>query len=63
MRLSDADALLAKQVGRQNSQFVELLESLRADELEALAKASVDNFSTLKGRVQMLTELLQQLKP
>lgn len=63
MRLSDADALLAKQVGRQNSQFVELLENLRADELEALAKASVDNFSTLKGRVQMLTELLQQLKP
>lgn len=63
MRLSDAHALLAKQVGRQNSQFVEMLESLRADELEALAKASLDNFSTLKGRVQMLTELLQQLKP
>lgn len=63
MRLADADALLAKQVGRQNSQFVELLENLRADELEALAKASVDNFCTLKGRVQMLTELLQQLKP
>lgn len=63
MRLSDADALIAKQVGRQNSQFVEMLESLRADELETLAKASLDNFSTLKGRVQMLTELLQQLKP
>lgn len=63
MRLSEDDALLAQQVGRQNQQFVGLLERLRAAELELLAKASVENFSTLKGRVQMLTDILQQIKP
>jgi len=62
MRLPDADAHLLLQVGRQNRDFVEVLERLRTSEMEATLKGPVDRFLTHKGRVEVLTELLQQLK-
>ena len=63
MQASEDDLSLLALVGRHNVKFVELLVTRRQAELERLAATSPDQFSTLKGRVQMLTELLQQLRP
>lgn len=49
-------------LGRHNPEFVSILGRMRADDLERMADASPDNFCTLKGRVQLLKELLQQLQ-
>lgn len=62
MLLSPDDIALLAQVGRHNRPFVELVERLRQGELENMARTSQDNFCTLKGRVQVLTELLQQIR-
>lgn len=62
MYLSPDDQQLCKSVGRREQQFTELLTRLRASELEATVKGSLDQFLTHKGRVDMLTELLQQMK-
>lgn len=62
MVLTSDDIALLAQVGRHNRQFVELVERLRQSELETMARTSPDNFCTLKGRVQVLTELLQQIR-
>ncbi len=62
MTLTDDDVALLAQVGRHNRQFVDLLERLRQSELERMALTNADNFCTSKGRVQMLTELLQQVR-
>lgn len=63
MQVSEDDLAVFAQVGRHNTKFVDILVQRRQAELENLARTSVDQFSTLKGRVQMLTELLQQLRP
>ena len=63
MLLAPDDAALFAQVGQHNRQFVELVARLRQAELEAMARTNNDNFCALKGRVQMLTEFLQQLRP
>lgn len=60
--LSQDDVALLAQVGRHNRPFVDLLERLRRDELEYMAKTNVEQFCTSKGRVQVLTELLQQVR-
>lgn len=62
MYLSPEDQQLCTAVGRREKQFTELLTRLRASELEATVKGPVDHFLTHKGRVEMLTELLQQMK-
>lgn len=62
MRLPDEDANLLRQVGRQNKDFIEVLERLRASEVEVTLKSPIERFLTQKGRVEMLTELLQQFK-
>lgn len=62
MTLSDDDIALLAQVGRHNRPFVELVARLRQSEMENMARTSVENFCTLKGRVQVLTELLQQVR-
>jgi hypothetical protein len=63
MRLDSEGAKIMTHVGRHEPQFVELLGSLRSKELETLALCNPETFSTQKGRVQMLTEILQQLRP
>ena len=63
MQVSDDDLAVIAQVGRHNVKFVDLIAKRRQAELEKLALTSADQFCTLKGRVQMLTELLQQLRP
>jgi hypothetical protein len=62
MFLAAEDQQLCNAVGRREKQFVELLERLRVAETEAAIKGTVDHFLTRKGRVEMLTELLQQMK-
>ena len=62
MTLTDDDVALLAQVGRHNRQFVDLLERLRQLELERMALTNTDNSCTSQGRVQMLTELLQQVR-
>lgn len=62
MILSADDIALLAQVGRHNRQFVELVDRLRHEELETMSRTSQENFCTLKGRVQVLTELLQQFR-
>lgn len=62
MTLSQDDVALLAQIGRHNRQFVELLERLRQDELELMSKTSVENFPMLKGRIGMLTDILQQVR-
>lgn len=61
--LSPADRQLLKQLGRQHPALGELLTRVRAAEMERLSQTSVELFSTLKGRVQMLTELRQLIEP
>lgn len=63
MRPSPDQLKLMAQVGKQYPQFIELLDLFRQAELEAMAVTTPENFCTLKGRVQMLTNLLQQLRP
>lgn len=57
------DAHLLRQLGRQHPALGELLTRVRAAEMERLSQTSVELFSTLKGRVQMLTELRQLIEP
>jgi hypothetical protein len=61
--LSPADRQLLKQLGRQHDALRELLTRMRAAEVERLCQTSTELFSTLKGRVQMLTELRQLIEP
>ena len=63
MYLAEDDIRLCLQVGKHNPQYVDLLTKLRAAELESLTRCSLDTFCTQKGRVQMLTEILQHLRP
>lgn len=62
MTLGEDDVALLAQVGRHNRQFIDLLERLRQSELERMVLTNTENFCTHKGRVQMLTELLQQVR-
>ena len=63
IQLSDDEAKLLKQIGRQYPNFVELLERLRSAELESMATGTQEHFSTYKGRVQCLTEIRQLVRP
>lgn len=60
--LTEDDAKLLAQVGRHYPQLVELLTRVRADELEFTVSTNIEFFPVQKGRIGMLTELLQQLK-
>lgn len=51
------------QLGKHNPRFVELLQQMRAYEVEQTMLGSSERFDTHKGRVSMLTELLQQIAP
>lgn len=62
MILTQDEVTLLAQLGRHNRQFVELVERLRQAEMETMVRTSVENFCTYKGRVQVLTELLQQIR-
>lgn len=62
MYLPPEDQQLCIAVGRREQPFTELLARLRASEMEATLKSNVDQFLTRKGRVEVLTELLQQMK-
>lgn len=61
--LSADETTLCKQIGKQYSQLVELLDRLRTAELEAMALGGGEHFMTYKGRVTMLTELRQHFRP
>ncbi len=61
--LSADDIQLLQQIGKSYPRLVELLETVRRDELETLAVTTQDFFPVLKGRIGMLTELLKQLRP
>jgi len=63
MILSEDETAVLQHVARNQQKFVECVKRLRSDELEQLAKANNETFGTLKGRVQMLTDLLQHLRP
>lgn len=61
LSLTDSEKTLCKQVGRQFPHFAELVDRLRQQELETMAKTVPDHFCTYKGRVQVLTELRQHI--
>lgn len=63
MILSDDDRAVLQHIARHEQKFVDYLHSLRQTELEQMAKANNETFGTLKGRVQMLTDLLQHIRP
>lgn len=64
MRLtfSDDDLKLCKQIGKQYPNFGELIDRLRAAELEAMALGNDDHFRVFKGRTQILTEIRQAIR-
>jgi len=62
MTLTDDEITTLAQVGRHNRSFVDLVARLRQTEMERMALTTPENFCTLKGRVQVLTELLQQIR-
>lgn len=62
INLSDDESKLCKQLGKHYPQFLELLERLRAAELEAMALGNDDHFRVFKGRTQILTELRQAIR-
>lgn len=62
LRLNSDEQSQFSRVGRHEQSFVETLQKLRSAELETMAMASRETFDTLKGRVSMLTDILQQLK-
>jgi hypothetical protein len=64
MRLtfSDDDLKLCKQIGKQYPSFGELIDRLRAAELEAMALGNDDHFRVFKGRAQILTEIRQAIR-
>ncbi len=53
---------MCKQIGKQFSGFLDLLDRLRSAELEQMAQGTPEHFSTYKGRVQALTELRQVIR-
>jgi hypothetical protein len=53
---------LLKQIGKQYQELLPVLERARAAELEAMAGGSTEHFSTYKGRVQCLSELLKAIR-
>ena len=61
--LSDDDSHLLVQVGKQFPQVVDLLDRLRGAEMEAMSIGADDHFRTYKGRVQILTEIRQAVRP
>ena len=61
--LSEDDTHLLTQVGQQFPQVVHLLDKLRGAELERMAVGAPEHFSTHKGRVQILTEIRQAVRP
>lgn len=62
IQLSDDEAKLLKQIGRQFPGFPELLDRIRTAELESMSNGAQEHFSTYKGRVQCLTELRQLIR-
>jgi len=59
LKLSDDEAVMLKQIGKQYPRFLPMLESMRTAELELMATGTDEHFSTYKGRVQCLTEIRQ----
>lgn len=64
MRLTPEQLRVFQQTGRHAPELTDLLRAMRQEELEAMALCApqLDVFCTFKGRVQMLTELIQQLE-
>lgn len=62
LQLSDDEQAMCKQIGKQFSGFLDLLDRLRSAELEQMAQGTPEHFSTYKGRVQALTELRQVIR-
>jgi hypothetical protein len=62
IQLSDDEAKLLKQIGRQYPNLSDLLDRVRAAELESMANGTQEHFSTYKGRVQCLTEIRQLIR-
>lgn len=60
--VSDDDAKLLKQIGKQYPHFSDLLDRLRVAELESMSNGAQEHFSTYKGRVQCLTEFRQLIR-
>lgn len=63
LMLSEDDTHLLVQVGQQFPQVVHLLERMRVAELERMAVGTPEHFCTHKGRVQILTEIRQAVRP
>ena len=63
MKLSPDQIALVKTVAQQFPQFVELVAAWRQYEMENGFLGTTENFGTSKGRVQLLTELQQKLRP
>jgi hypothetical protein len=62
LQFSDDEAKLLKQIGKQYQELLPVLERARTAELEAMASGSPEHFSTYKGRVQCLSELLKAIR-
>lgn len=62
LQVSDDEAKMLKQIGKQYPAFPELLDRLRSAELEAMSNGTQEHFSTYKGRVQCLTEFRQLVR-
>jgi hypothetical protein len=60
--LTDDETKLCKQIGKQYPAFGELLERMRASELEFMAAGTPEHFGTYKGRVSMLADLRQLVR-
>lgn len=60
MQLTDQQRQMCANIGRQYPEFRELLTAWRLRELENMAQATPEIFGTLKGRVQLLTEMQQK---
>lgn len=63
MQLTPKQVDMLQSIARSHPGLLELVETWRRDELERMSVCAEPLFGTFKGRVQLLTELQQKLRP
>jgi len=63
MQLSQQQIAMLQSITRAYPGLADLVDAWRQEELERMAIGAETHFGTFKGRVQLLTELQQKLRP
>lgn len=63
MQFTPKQVDMLQSIARSHPGLLELVDAWRQDELERMSACAESLFGTFKGRVQLLTELQQKLRP